>query len=355
MDGVNANSRMIAPIENYTSFIWTERYSAAGDFQLDVPASMEALDLYREGRWLYQPGTGCGMIIEKAVLTTDIEDGDNLKITGFSFESLLERRIIWQQQNVNGNLQNALFNLVTRNASATATISQRRLPVLTHNVVSQDPRITTLNLEAQYTGTNLYEVITNVCDAHDIGFRMHMSTPSIFTVGFELYAGQDRSHTQTTNPFITFSPAFDNLIRSEYEEDIRPFRTVALVGGEGEGSARTYYATGPAGYAGMSRRELFVDARDLSRDTDTGTLDEGQYEDALIQRGNEKLAETKRVKKFTGEVETTQLYRYGEHFFMGDILQMANQYGQGARVRVTEYTKTSDNTGDKGYPTFEVL
>ncbi len=51
---------------------------------------------------------------------------------------------------------------------------------------------------------------------------------------FELYAGFDRSYDQTENPYVIFSPKFENIINSNYIESKASLKTVTLVGGEGE-------------------------------------------------------------------------------------------------------------------------
>lgn len=93
--------------DTFSSLIWTERYSGYGDFELYLPASMANINMFPRGfyLWLIEPFVydkngkkietrNDVMIIEKTELSTDIEDGDQLIISGRSLESLLLRRVI---------------------------------------------------------------------------------------------------------------------------------------------------------------------------------------------------------------------------------------------------------------------
>lgn len=79
------------------------------------------------------------------------------------------------------------------------------------------------------------------------------------------------------------------------------------------------------------------------------------YADLLTERGLEKLSENQYTKVFTGEVDAVKTFVYGVDFFKGDIVQIANEYGMEAKVRVSEVVRAQDTTGYKTYPTFEVI
>ena len=97
-------------------------------------------------------------------------------------------------------------------------------------------------------------------------------------------------------------------------------------------------------------------ARDISSDIGDGqTLSTEEYTAQLQQRGKEKLAENINVVSFEGEIETTIMFKYGIDFFMGDIVQFANEYGHESKVRVIEMVRSEDEDGCSAYPTFETV
>ncbi len=108
---------------------------------------------------------------------------------------------------------------------------------------------------------------------NNIGFKIVLTDENKFA--FSLYAGVDRSYEQTENPYVVFSPNFENIINSNYYSSRASFRNVTLVAGEGEGAARRTAIVGSA--SGLGRRELFTDARDISSDTEDGTLSDAEY------------------------------------------------------------------------------
>ena len=109
---------------------------------------------------------------------------------------------------------------------------------------------------------------------------------------------------------------------------------MTLVAGEGEGAARRTAIVGSA--SGLDRRELFTDARDISSDTEDGTLSDAEYMAQLRTKGLKNLADHIVTTAFEGEVEVTRLFKYGEDFFIGDIVQIANEYGNEGSAYISE-------------------
>lgn len=290
------------------------------------------------------------MIIEKIQITSDVEDGNHVTVTGRSLESILDRRIVWGQKTISGNLQNGIKTLLNENVISPSD-SNRKIPNFIFEE-STDSAITELKIEAQYTGDNLYDVIQKVCEERGIGFKVTLNDNKQFV--FKLYAGTDRSYDQTNVPYVIFSPNFENIINSNYIESKASLKNITLVGGEGEGSSRRYTTVGNG--SGLERRELFTDARDISSDIGDGeTLTNAEYDAQLQQRGKEKLAENTDVTSFEGQVETTIMFKYGEDFFNGDIVQIANEYGHETKARILEIVTSEDENGSSVYPTFKTI
>lgn len=346
---LNKDLDAISVVDIYESFIWTDRYFEAGDFELYAPMSPNLLSYFKKDYYLQRRGTDRLMIIEKILIETDVENGDHITISGRSLESILDRRIVWGQMTLSGNLQNAI-ELLLDDCIINPSNANRKIPNFIFQA-STDPLITGLTIEAQYTGDNLYDVIQQICEERGIGFKIILNDNKQFV--FELYAGVDRSYDQEARPYVVFSPSFDNIISSNYLEDKASLKNVALIGGEGEGSARKYAASGNV--SGLDRREMFVDARDISSDTDTGTLTSEEYTALLTQRGKEKLAENTDVTSFEGQMETSIMYVYGEDFFDGDIVQIQNEYGHENKVRVLEVVTSVNEEGTSVYPTFKTI
>ncbi len=351
---LNEKLEVDSVLDSYESVIWTDRYRECGDFEVYTSMSSETYNQLKADYYLWSNDSEHTMIIEDIEISADAEEGDTLKVTGRSLESMLDRRIIWSQTTLTGSLQDGIKKLLT-DAIISPTDTKRKIDNFVF-VESTDTAVTDLTIDAQYLGDNLYDVICELCLSNNIGFKIVLTDDLKFN--FSLYAGADRSYDQLTNPYVLFSPDFDNIINSNYIESKTTLKNIILVAGEGEGSAKktvTVEATDGAG-SGLSRREHYSDASDLTTSTDDGgTLSSTEYEAQLKQRGNEELSNNSITKSFEGEMETTKTFVYGEDFFMGDIVQLTNEFGIEAKTRVIEMVMSQDESGIEAYPTFEAV
>lgn len=346
---LNADFESIAVIDTYESMIWTDRYNAYGDFEIYFAMDESLLEYIKEDYYLWLKDSEHSMIIEDIKIDADTEEGNRLIVTGRSLESILERRIIWGQRIFSGNLQNAIQTMLNENIIS-PSVADRKIANFIF-VPSTDSKITSLTINNQYTGDDLYTVIKGLCEENNIGFKIVLTDNNQFA--FSLYAGADRSYDQTENPYVVFSPNFENIINSNYFSSKAGYRNVTLVAGEGEGASRKTTVVGSA--SGLDRRELFTDARDISSDTEDGTLSDAEYIAQLRTKGLKNLADHMITTAFEGEVEVTRLFKYGEDFFIGDIVQIANEYGNENSAYISELIISNSDEGLSIYPTFKTI
>ena len=346
---LDTSFRSVMIIDNFKSAIWTDRYREYGDFEMCLAMTPDIIQSIRTDYYLYLRESEHAMIIEKLSIESDTEEGNTLIVSGRSLESILQRRIIWGPHSYRGSLQNAVESMLN-DAFIAPSISERKVDNFIFEA-SSDPKVTSLTIDAQYTGSNLYEVIVGLCKENGLGFKIALNDQSQFV--FSLYSGKDRSYDQSENPYVVFSPKFENIINSNYFSSNENLKNVTLVAGEGEGASRRTAVIGTT--SGLDRRELFTDARDVSSDTETGTLTDAQYIEKLKARGRKNLAEHTGATAFEGEVEATRLFKYGTDFFLGDIVQIANEYGHETSACITELVTSENEEGFSVYPTFQIL
>lgn len=339
----DSNGVLVGIVESPTSAIWTRRYQAPGDFELYFPASVEALALIADDCYITRDDKPEVMIVEHVGLITSEEDGDYILISGRGAESVLGRRIVLHQTRLSGRVDAAVYRLIAENAVSPADAA-RSLPIR---------MLTTLllasNISAQYTGTNLLEAVREICKAYGIGFRAVVDNYSVITPIIELVIGKDRSEGQTVNSPVVFSPEYENLLSSSYVLDTSNYKNVAIVAGEGEGTARKRAVYGSA--SGMSRRELYVDARDMS--TNDGEISDADYTAQMLARGAEKLAEHSITESFDGEIDAGNTYILDEDYTVGDIVTVINKYGISKNARITAIMESWDESGYSAVPIFE--
>ena len=340
---LDANLDILAAVDIYQSAIFTRRYQEAGDFELYIPASQEMLALLQAATYVTRADdTTCAGIIEKLTIDQNAENGDYLIASGPDLSALLNRRIVWRQTTYSGNAEKIIRNLVTQ-----AFIEPEEAARTVSNFALAAEIGITQTMRVQYTGDYVGEAIAAICKTIKCGYRVNLDLQQKRFV-FELYKGTDRSYNQSANPYVVFSSNFENLLASTYSQDAAESKNVAQVAGEGQGNERVKVTVGTA--TGINRRETFVDA--LQTSANGGELDLATYQSVLRESGTQSLAELIPTEEIDGEVIPNYTYTLGVDFFLGDVVEVVNDYGTQMSPRVTE---TIENWASDGYtciPTF---
>ena len=355
---LDTNFQPVLTLDVFESFIWTDRYCNYGDFEVYTAVDMSLFDALQKDYYIYSKDSEHVMIIEEKRIDTDNEMGNHLTISGRSLESILDRRIIWAPTVLTGNFQNGIKKLLDENAIIPSN-SARTINNLVFQA-STDPAITALTIDIQVNGENLYDVIQVLCDSNDLGFKITLNEDNEFV--FQLYSGVDRSYGQTSVPYVVFSPRFENLINTSYAESKSGFKTTALVAGEPVSTEENAPLKTTVAeietedpWTGLDRREMYVNAGDVRSKVGEETLSPATYLSHLEEKGYEALMDALQLPLFEGQVDTTMLFKYGMDFYMGDIVQLRNEYGMEARSRVTEMVHSISTSGVDIYPTFTAV
>lgn len=317
---LDENLNAVALIDSYNSLIWTDRYQECGDFELEMSVDLDLLDYIKQDRYLWRQDSEHVMIIETLVFTTDEEAGKLVTIKGRSLESILDRRIVWGLKNVTGNLQEEIEEIFNENI-INPSKPERKIDNFIFEY-STDPTITDYTIDTQYTGDNIYDLVVDICVECGFGFKVTLNDSKQFV--FQFYAGTDRSYDQFQNPCVIFSPDFENIVDGEYTADRSTYKNVTLIGGEGEGVERQYTAVGNVG--GLTRRELFTDAKDLSSSI------------------TEDITEQFDFTMYTGQVYTTSGSTASNSNFNSCRIDVSDYIGRTISVSVPKYKYKSDST-----------
>lgn len=84
-------------------------------------------------------------------------------------------------------------------------------------------------------------------------------------------------------------------------------------------------------------------------------MTDDEYYELLRQKGTDTLNEHLDTISFEGEVDTNTMFKYGKDFFIGDEVQIVDEYGHTGKSRVTELVYSHDENGEVTYPTFTTL
>lgn len=345
---MNKSLEIVGVVDIYSSVIWTTRYFQPGDFELYLPASDDNIVLLREDFYLVRdqdidPKNNIMrnvMIIEKINPQTDVDNGNYLTVTGKCLKSILSRRVVWRQTTIDGYVEAGIRRLVNENV-----INPVEKDRAISNFSLAPPQGFADRITIQITGDNLSECVSEMCTSYGIGWDVYVQGKQFV---FSLFRGEDRSYNQMVNPYVVFSPEFDNLITSNYIYSKEEYKNVALVAGEGEGVDRKTVTVGNK--SGLERYEIYVDSRDTS--SNEGEITELEYNALLADEGMEALSETGITESFECEIEASGNYKLNQDYFIGDIVEVINEYGIETAPRIVEIIDSENEMGRSVIPTF---
>lgn len=369
---LDKNYDAIAMIDTFTSAIWTVRYNEAGDFELYTPVRLDYIQAMQIGNYIWSRESDRYMVIETIEIDTDSEDSHQLIVTGRSLESILERRVVINSETITGKLQDVIIKIIQNEVINSG--NTRKIPGFAVKA-STDSRITSIGeVEVSARGKNLYDIVCSLCQEYKIGWRVLPKGSGGFE--FELYSGTDRSYDQNTNPYVVFSPNFENLTSSNYIKSYKSYKNAVYAVGtyqkevtinnryqdsNGEwvdNTQTTYEETEITAWgfsednepSGLSRREIFLDNGGVNDGEQGGTAE--KWNTVNKQKGLTELSGHQTTTAFEGELEATRQYVYGQDFFIGDIAQIQNEYGITGTVYISEIVFSEDANGKTVTPTF---
>lgn len=382
---LDRNYQTVCVADAFDSFLWTDRYNEPGDFELYFPMDSALTPYAVEDYYIWQENSDRLMIIESINIETDAEAGPHMTLSGRSAECLLERRVVAYRTVIKGNLQNGIERILNENV-INPSDADRKIPNIRF-VRNSDPRVTALTCDLNLLGEYVLDVVEAQCQVNDLGFKMTYNEENQ-SFDFMLYYGEDRSYKQDKNPWVVFSPGFDNLLSSNYLKTSKELRTAAVVAGDAnyERGQEVIDVDGKPELKGIDRREMYVDGSSVELPNPTvneesirerlekrgkdeneiqAAIDAAmaealaqttaEYRKQLEQLGKEELSKTYITEAFEGEVEGKRQYKYGEDFFIGDVVQILDEYGREASSRITEVVRSHDLSGEIMTPTFTTL
>lgn len=362
----------IAMIDTFISAIWTVRYDEAGDFELYTPVRLDYIQTMKIGNYLWNADSDRLMVIETVEIDSDSDEGAKLIVTGRSLESVLDRRIVMSSNVLSGNIQDVIFAILQNEVISSS--AERKIPGFKCTPTT-DTRITGINIsEFSARGENVYDVICTLCQTYKLGWKLLPHGTGGFE--FSLYVGTDRSYDQNTNPYVVFSPSFENLLNSNYVKSFKSYKnSIYAIGtyqkeviiqnkyknddGEWIVEKQTTYEEAEVNAweyseestpTGLARREMFIDNGGVNDGEQGGEYD--TWNAINKEKAAGELGEHQTTTAFEGELESTRQYVYGKDFSIGDIVQVENEFGITGTVYISEIVFSQDASGITVTPTF---
>lgn len=320
--------------ENQTSISWHRKYFEPGEFEIHTPITPENVKLYQMNNLVWLQGAVEAGVIEdlKYEETNNINE---IIIKGRFLESYMDRRIIYPIVNFEGYTEVGMRKLLDDLAYSFPFVELGELQGFEDEV------------NFQVGWKNLLDCETRLAKSSNLGYRFRPD----FTarkIYFEVYKGLDRTRSQHVRSFTEFSDDFDNINSAAFYDNDQLEKTVAYVAGEEREGQRTIVIVGDSEGTGYARRELYVDAKDLSSDN----LTPEQYEATLIQRGIEKLNENMRSTSLECVTIPLGNFNYKRDYDLGDIVTTKkSNWNVGQDLRITEIEEVYEHGAMQVVPT----
>lgn len=333
-------------IEGWSSLIWTERYTDAGDFTLITPDIEKTRALIPEGSLLAIDGSREVMSVENSEIKKTEGKGEILTVTGRTFETILEARAVL----------NGVAPVTFIRTGATAALLLIQLNAITGASNSSDviPNVTagvtigaTLPSESYRFDqqSDVYSKMIEILRGDNLGIK-NVRPLTSGALDIRIYDGKDRTSDNTAgNTKVILDYTRGDLVEGSYLFTNKDYRNIAYV--NSPIGFRVVAAPGVStAISGYARRVLHVDASDL---TDPGS---DTVATALNKRGKVELAAHNKRAFLDGKMSLSAKYKYGTDYNLGDKLTAKGRYKILQDMFVTEYIRSWAESGEfTSYPT----
>lgn len=357
--------KVVDIVDEFESVIWTERFSAYGDFEFYVRASIENIQRFPKGYYLFYPDSVSTMVIDQVKITSNLEDGDHLVVSGRSLESLLLRRVIPKKVTYKGDIQIAIQTILNENVIK-PTEARRKIDNFVFEKNNDLPDTSSETDDGyEFDGDTVYDAVKTILDSKKYGFRLSLVTADRWIdtkMTFRIINGTDHSYEQDKNPYVIFSSNYGNLVSSDTTMDYRELYNAAYVGGsetrndDGSTKRLVAYVPNEDGSIGWDYHETFYGGLSVQQNDDEGKpLPDSTVLNSLKSEGKKELKKVGSGITFDAEVSSTTGMVYNEDYTIGDIVQFENAYNMAYPAKITEYIRNWDTNGYSEYPTLETI
>lgn len=390
----------VRPIDRFTSLIWTERYSDAGDFSLVVPATPDSISSLAID-------TKLGLLDSEETMLIDQQSIANhqLTVTGKSLVNFFGNRpykaaLLQGTTGITVSVPPAVAIIqVVESATTLVDTDHDGVPDTYIGVSSfglraedQIANLGCINLDPDVipqsialSDGDVFSQIQTLASNFARGIRLRAAarTTSGHTLIFTVYVGSDRTSDQTDNPVVRFSPGNKSLVNTTELYSNQNFKNICYTYASSMPDKITItdpitmattdeainprmgmgYLLGADTATDFDRRVVMVDdtnfnitnyAAEMADGTSIATIEALIATELDIAAFNFLLNYTY-TKTVDGEVIPQSPYTYGNDYFLGDIIELQGASGLIQNARVTEYIRSQDSTGEKSYPTVAVI
>ncbi|WP_054948985.1 siphovirus ReqiPepy6 Gp37-like family protein [Numidum massiliense] len=343
-------------IDNYESLQFQRSWSEIGEFEIHINRHKEHVNELLKNNIIVlgEDLHKCGIIRHCEISFDESGRGsETWVIRGYELKAILGQRITVppsgkSHETLNNTAETAMKFLVDRNA-ITPVDTKRAFPMLERAL--SPGRGKQVKWQSRYKELN--EELTALAELGGLGWWIALDYSKRKWV-LDVYEGRNLTVGQTEHPPVIFSTEFDALSSLQFVNSYMDYRNVAYVGGQGEGAKRRIVKVGDA--SGLDRHEMFVDARDVSEETEDDPPQKRPDPEIvadLRERGEQNLAEHAHEFSLEGKVFEESPYVYEEDWDLGDIVTIREpNWNLTLDARITAVREIYEHGGMQVEPTF---
>jgi len=363
-------------IDGFESIIWTERYYGDSAVEMVVPASIEMIQKLPVGTFLALDQSDEIMILESMTI-----DKGKLKVSGISLLPWLDNRFVrtsashfdehWYLEG--GTAGWTLWAIVyymccvgspyLNGSVNTGIANPQQLAIPGLGLRAYDDTGPIIKVGVPYGP--VYKALKDIATTYEIGMQITLEdvTDTSYFLGFRDYKGLNRTSAQVVNAPVRFSPQMDSFTDMKDLQSIKDLKTQVYTFAPGlkpNNETDPVLTTIPgvsilAGpqYTGFDLRALQKFESDISTDMVGG--DPQKVVEILNSRAYDELTTHKFVKSVDGEIVPDNQFKYGVHYYLGDVIEVEGNTGVVQAARITEYIRSQDSSGEKAYPTVTMI
>lgn len=366
-------------VETFYSLIWTERYYGDSEVELVVPLTSSLIQklTQKQSTFLGIDKSWEPMIIE----TSGIEEG-KLKVKGISILSWLNNRFIraspnhkakvWVIKNKKAGdilwtiVRNMCTNQILNMSMGLTTAQKQELIIPNLSLDNFDTSGKTIKSIKVAYGP-VYDELKRIAEVYKIGMQITLD-PITRTLKYRNYKGINRTSEGVNQalPVIRFSIDMQSFSDVKELRSTAELKTLVYAFASGVDDTALHPDTPGADrrsetpYTGFDLRAKMILVSDISNDDLTGATTaakKADCKDTLDTDAEKELRKNKYIQTVDGEVSPMNQFKYGEgnHYNLGDQIEVQGPTGAIEISRVTEYIRTQDENGEREYPTVEAV
>ncbi len=327
-----------APVDDFTSLIWANKYYQNGSFKLTLPIAR--YKYIKGASYVYNPDNGGCAIFSRLNL---MSENGTVTPGGFLLEALLDRRTITVETKLTGDLETEIRALVT----ATAITSPRTIAHLALATAIGYTDTVDTSIEV---GTRLSDALYAILKPYGMSYRITLDYAT-GTLLFSVVKGLNRTQSQSINSRAVFSTDFENLQGIEYLHNDDDYSNFAYVTGSNSILGDVTIEVDQSD--GSERRETFINANVSSKKADNTDMSLAEYQALLATIGAEALADNKAIDNVSGDIDTAGSLKYHTNYNLGDLCDVvATEQNLAWTAQITGVDEVYEKGGKRIVPIF---